>query len=709
LSYLRINLIIKNLFILTLLALNTACSQPLEIVGEGDITSSDGLHNCSMENQPCENSIAGDYDVTYNAVPRPGWSFVGWQGCGLQFPDCSLSVRGSSVSEFWSDVKNFWGNEGSPLIAVFEADEPLKPNILLIVADDLGYNDLAINNNNTQIDTPSMDQIAREGVRFTRHYAHGVCSPARAALLTGFYAERMGYFPNGRGISPEVVTLPDRLKEEGYVTWHIGKWHIGDTHRTAWPDHQGFDHWFGFLNQWRLAGKMVDGKVIHTFPRYDNPWLEGDSELGRNFPGHLENILTDKAIQVLDTVNKGQAPWFMNLWYFAPHDPVQPASEFAALYPDTPAGRYQALVNQLDTNIGRIVSHLDSLGALENTIIILVSDNGGTETDVDSNTPYTGIKATLTEGGLRTPLIIRWPSKRWPDDALHGTVFEDTISIQDIYPTLLASIGVVPPENQDGKTYFESIKQLEPAPQTPLFWELFNKKGGLSADGGLRFFDWFFWGVWSPTLYDLNADYTGTQYLTPLPGAELKAMEASYTDWYIDVHTVKTKYVPDENGGGVLTGMSFQRTPGFLSYTFGMSIPDALDGQLAAQAGIWTLDRNNNTVTAQYGSLVLTGEIQNNNSCHSIVVSGHFNRGVGSYPGPYMMALHLFIDGVLSDSAKIEATLATPDITIETTIGKSGQTVTLLSPVIMNIALTSSTPITVESFSQDLCSREAAR
>lgn len=666
-----------------------------------------------MENQPCKNSLDGDYDVTYHAVPRPGWSFVGWEGCGVQFPDCSFSVPGSSVSEFWGNVKNFYGNEGSPLIAVFEANEPvkrLKPNILLIVADDLGYNDLAINSNNAQIDTPSMDQIAREGVRFTRHYAHGVCSPARAALLTGFYAERMGYSPNGRGISPEVVTLPERLKEEGYITWHIGKWHLGDLDRTAWPDHQGFDHWFGFLNQWRLPGKIVDGEVIHTFPRYNDPWLEGDSEIGRHVPGHLENILTDKAIEVLDTVNKGQAPWFINLWYFAPHAPVQPASEFAALYPDTAAGRYRALVNQLDTNIGRVVAHLDSLGALEDTIVIVVSDNGGTEAHVDSNTPYTGTKTTLTEGGLRTPLIIRWPAERWPDDALHGTVFEDTISIQDIYPTLLASIGVAPPTKQDGENYFESIKQLKAVPQKPLFWGLRDdKKGGLSADGRLRYFDWFFWGAWRPTLYDLDADYTGTQYLTPLPVAELTQMEASYSTWYIDVHSVKTKYVQDENGGGVLTGMSLQRTPGFLSYTFGMSIPEALDGQLAAQAGIWTLSRTKNTITATYGSLVLTGEIKNSNSCHSIVVSGHFNRRVGGNPGPYIMALDLFIDGVLSDSAKIEATLATPDVTIETIIGNSGQTGTLLAPVIMNIRLTSSTPVTVESFSKDLCSREAFR
>ena len=107
--------------------------------------------------------------------------------------------------------------------------EPEKPNILLIMADDLGYNDLAINNDNTLIYTPNLDQLARQGVRFTRHYATAVCSPARAALLTGQHPARNGYVPNGRGISLQLHTLPDVLKEAGYTTWHIGKWHKGNS------------------------------------------------------------------------------------------------------------------------------------------------------------------------------------------------------------------------------------------------------------------------------------------------------------------------------------------------------------------------------------------------------------------------------------------------------------------------------------------------
>jgi hypothetical protein len=122
-----------------------------------------------------------------------------------------------------------------------------KPNILLVMVDDLGFNDLAINNDNTAIHTPNLDQLARDGVRFTRHYAHAVCSPARASLLTGQYSERLGYLPNGRGISSDVTTLPEQLLSLGYNTWHVGKWHIGDLQPESRPENQGFDHWFGFV------------------------------------------------------------------------------------------------------------------------------------------------------------------------------------------------------------------------------------------------------------------------------------------------------------------------------------------------------------------------------------------------------------------------------------------------------------------------------
>ena len=286
-----------------------------------------------------------------------------------------------------------------------------RPNVLLIVADDMGYNDLAINNGNTAIHTPALDDLARQGIRFTRHYADAVCSPARAALLTGQYAARNNYEPNGRGMSPQLITLAEALRDNGYQTWHIGKWHIGDTLRDAWPDRQGFEHWFGFLNQWLLAGAHRNGKLIRVQPRYNDPWLITDGDAGQRYPGHLDDILTDKAIATLGALAEGTQPWFINLWYYAPHAPVTPAADFAAQYPSTPAGRYRALVHQLDANVARVLEGLRASGQLESTVVIFVSDNGGTNHEIDSNYPFFGNKATFHEGGLRTPLLIRLPGQ----------------------------------------------------------------------------------------------------------------------------------------------------------------------------------------------------------------------------------------------------------------------------------------------------------
>lgn len=598
--------------------------------------------------------------------------------------------------------------DGDGIVDRLDANPTGKPNILVIMADDLGFNDLAINNTNTQIDTPNMDQLARDGVRFTRHYASAVCSPARASFLTGYYPERLGYLPNGRGISPAVETLPERLREEGYTTWHIGKWHIGDLERTAWPDHQGFDHWFGFLNQFRLAGVQVDGEFVPSVPRYQNPWLESDTEPGRYFTGHLETILTDKAIAVLTSLNSAQAPWFLNLWYFAPHGPVQPASEFAQNYPDTPAGKYQALVNQLDYNVGRVVNHLAAIGALDDTVVILVSDNGGTNLNNDNNAPFAGAKSTLTEGGLRTPLVIRWP-----DEALNAQVITDIVSIEDIYPTLLESIGLAPADDLDGHSFYGHVRQLEAIAPRERYWDHimtndWTSFGVLSADGRWRLTQPPpLWGVdLEPNLYDLELDPSATQPVLPPPLEQIAQMEASFLAWYRDVHTVDMTYVPDAHGGGVLSGMDLLRTPGFGTYTFGLGLPDARQGLLASQPGVWQLSRSADTVTAQFGNVALAGEITNSNSCHSIVVSGIFQRQLSPTSGPDQINLALFIDGVEVNTAVVEDALEVDDPAVETVIGDplAPAAGPLPVPVILNTALNDSTPLTVNTFSQELCS-----
>lgn len=581
-----------------------------------------------------------------------------------------------------------------------------KPNILMIVMDDLGNNDLAINNGNTNIDTPNLDQISQDGVRFTRHYGSQVCSPARAALLTGLFPERMGFMASGPGISTDIVTMPERLQQEGYSTWHIGKWHIGELHRQSWPDYQGFDHWFGFLNQWRLAGVQSGGEFVPTAPTYLDPYLESDSVVGQHYPGHLETILTDKAIEVIDDLHASSAAWFLNLWFYAPHNPITPSAEFAALYPDTDAGKYQALVKQMDDNIGQVISHLDAIGAKQDTIIVIVSDNGGTNAVLDNNYPYFGKKGTITEGGLRTPLLVLWP-----DAGLNGQVIDDTISIQDIYPTLMEAIGATEPPDLDGVSFYPRIDQAQPAPQRDLFWETTSDAsyGVLTADGLWRLYQPLpFWGIeLTSRLYDLLLDPTAAMELLPPPPAQVSLMNQSYDDWFRDVHEVQTTYTPGTNGGGVLSGRDFLRTPGNGWFTFAIGVPDQLDGQIAAQSGVWDMNRAGNTITANFGPVSLFGDITNSNTCHNVAITGHFHRKVASFGQPDSIRLALYIDEVEVDSIDVDgAVLVVPDPAVATTIGDpavpSGNG-TIVAPVVLSAELEDTSPWTLALMNQAVC------
>ena len=569
------------------------------------------------------------------------------------------------------------------------------------MVDDLGYNDLAINNDNDAIDTPNLDQLARDGVRFTRHYASAVCSPARAALLTGQYSERLGYMPNGRGISSEITTLPEVLQDHGYATWHIGKWHIGDLEEEAKPDHQGFDHWFGFFRQSWLAGKHENGELVMDRPRYEEPWLEGSDSPGRHYPGHLENILTEKALEVLTELEGDEPPWFVNLWFYAPHAPISPAAEFASQYPDTAEGRYRALVKQLDTNIGRIMSHLEEIGALENTIVVLVSDNGGTNREIDNNAPFFGTKASLQEGGIRTPMIIRWAR-----GGHRGQVIDDPVSIRDIYPTLLASLNIEPPVELDGRNLEPLLSGQQALPGRSLFWEHGSAYSVRSRNSEWRLLRPLF--SYSLSIFDLLQDPTVSNPVVPLPQPVTSELQADYASWYRDVHRVKTRYTVDKNGQGSLTGMDMQRSPGFERYTFGMAISDQDSGQLALQLDSWGISRSGNTVTARFGDHYLSGEIDSDSSCHSIVVVGSFYRQLVWFTEEENISLSLYLDGELTEAIQADGVFEVDDLSAAIEVGDPDLVSidgSLPSPVVLNIAADQSPVWTVESFSQELCQR----
>ncbi|MEP4146689.1 MAG: sulfatase-like hydrolase/transferase [Halioglobus sp.] len=613
---------------------------------------------------------------------------------------CACTMLAACSGDSAPTTHSQGGSQGSSSSSI-ETNAAENPNILLIMVDDLGFNDLAINNLSGSGDTPNLDAFAQKGIRFTRHYASPVCSPARAALLTGQHPERFGFSPNGRGIPTDVVTLPDRLIEEGYTTWHLGKWHLGDTEKEAWPDRQGFQHWLGFLNQWRLAGKTRDGEIRLAKPRYKNPWLQGDTEPGRHFNGHLEDILTEKAIEVISDLKAAGQPWFLNLWYYAPHTPISPSAEFADRYPKTDAGRYRALLNQLDSNIGRVLGHLEAEGLKEETVVIVVSDNGGTNRQIDNNAPYFGSKSTLYEGGIRTPLLIRWPNQ---DGNAH--IRDEIVTTADIYPTLMDALGFDGPAELDGVSFYQRPSRSKGTAGRTLFWEHGNGYSVLSSDGRWRLYHTksIFGEPQKTLLYDLLADPTGTEPVSSQDHPQTAALSQAYDQWYRDVHTIAVQRNKGEAGSITLSGMDLQRAPGFSGFTFALGLSPHSEGTLASQEDIWRLERSGDTITAHFGEQTLSGEVNQAAECSSVIVSGFFYRHISSIAGPDTISLSLYVDGKLAQTGQSDGVLSTDNLSAGTVIGDpNSPTLEVKNPRILNVAASESSRISIAELHRDAC------
>lgn len=515
------------------------------------------------------------------------------------------------------------------------------PNILLIVLDDFGYNDLGANGNpNTP--TPNLDALAAEGILYTRHYADASCSAARAALMTGKNPAAHGLRPNHLGLSVGTPTIASMLGERGYRTQHIGKWHIASATLEQSPSQLGFDDWFGFLHNNELKGPSADG-IRYSFPTYINPWLRDNQSLPKQHTGHLTNILTDRAIEFLHQQQGQTQPWFLNLWYFAPHEPIQPDPEFRKKYPDTKEGNFHALIDQLDYNIGRVMEALDKSGTAENTLVIVLSDNGGTNQATNNNYPFRGKKTDYLEGGLRTPLFMRWPGHIEP-----RVVSDELVSIYDIFPTIAQASAATPPAGLIGRSLLDPGRAATPQ----LYWEtttgINHIYSILSADGRWRYTDF----SWTQGLMDLNADPSGSDnVLDRYPDVAAKLVD-DYLRWRKTVRNVAVNYEPaNSRGGAVVRGDDLQRSPGYAGFTFAIGVtPLAADGTtpevIAEQAGRWRLEANG----TQGMKLDVLGQVVTTPAlpigrCSEVVVTTQFNY---SPVQPQYNESHIdvFIDGV---------------------------------------------------------------
>jgi arylsulfatase A-like enzyme len=308
------------------------------------------------------------------------------------------------------------------------AETPPRPNVLLVITDDQGYGDFSLHGNPT-LKTPHIDALGRQSVRFDRFFVNSFCSPTRAALLTGRYPLRCGVWGVTHGketMRSEEVTLAEMLRGAGYRTGCFGKWHNGEQFPYT-PPGQGFDEFFGFHNG-------------HWNNYFDTPLLRGAKF--EPTKGYITDVLTDEAIRFLGASR--QQPFFCYVAYNAPHSPFQaPDKHFAAfkaLGLDDTLAAFYAMCAAVDDNVGRLLAELDRLKLAENTIVVFLTDNGGTAGVKHFNAHMRGGKTSVHEGGTRVPLFVRWPA-----GLMEARVVPQIAAHIDVTPTLLDLCGIEPP------------------------------------------------------------------------------------------------------------------------------------------------------------------------------------------------------------------------------------------------------------------------
>jgi arylsulfatase A-like enzyme len=342
------------------------------------------------------------------------------------------------------------------------------PNIVLILADDLGYGDPGCYGG-AKILTPHIDQLAREGARFTDfHSASAVCSPTRASILTGRYPARFGVTRAFRDTKDEflprdTITLPMLLRQAGYATAHVGKWHLGGLRRSdigdrvsasPGPIEHGFDHYLAMNEEPEPRGRLVRERGVY---REGGQYLFRDDKPEPPSNEHLTEIEIAEAERLIESFHKQRQPFFLNVWFDAPHEPYEPSpDQYLKLYEGKAVGDdllYRSMVTHLDAGVGRIVARLKQLGVADNTLIVFTSDNGAT--GAGSNAPLRGGKGTLFEGGIRVPMIAVWPGRIRP-----GTVSNEFAISMDLLPTLLEAAGVNLPRDHfpDGQSLLTHLR-----------------------------------------------------------------------------------------------------------------------------------------------------------------------------------------------------------------------------------------------------------
>ena len=420
------------------------------------------------------------------------------------------------------------------------------PNILLIVADDLGYGDLGCYGcRDTR--TPAIDSLANDGVRFTTFYANAPeCTPTRTALLTGRYQHRVGGLEcalgignvgryddairlresHDMGLPPSETSIARMLKNAGYATAICGKWHLG-YERKFFPDKHGFDYWFG------PVGGAVD--YFHHCEYTGQPSLYENGQLVRR-DGYLTDLITDAAVNCIDRAT--DQPLFLYVPYTAPHTPYQgpddrktepvPQEEYNKGTRET----FCAMVERMDYGIGRILTALDRRGLADNTLVIFMSDNGANRTG--NNGPLSGHKGSVFEGGIRVPCIARWPGR------LPADVTSDQACITfDFSRSIVRAAGAAIPSNRpfDGMDILRHVQDGRSARQRTLFWRARRGERTRKAvrHGDLKYIQLWDGPEMKEYLFDLCGDLAEEENLLSERTGDAEQLKRLLADWELRV------------------------------------------------------------------------------------------------------------------------------------------------------------------------------
>lgn len=421
-----------------------------------------------------------------------------------------------------------------------------KPNIIIIMTDDMGYADVGFNGCK-DIPTPNIDRIANEGIRFDEGYvSFPVCGPSRAGFLTGRYQDRFGFTTNPSidpnnpiaGLPIEEETMAQVLKKANYNNAIIGKWHMG-TNAVFHPLERGFDYFYGFLSGGHHY--FPEKLTLNNLSEVKKKWQWYSTKIIENrAPVEIKEYLTDAlsnaAVNFIDKQVKDDQQFMLYLAYNAPHTPLQASEKYLSRFPnikDKKRKTYAAMVSAVDDGVGRVLAALKEQGLDEDTIIVFLSDNGGARNNASDNGPLRGLKGDLFEGGVRVPFAIRWKGV-----IPEGNSYKNPVSSLDIMATIVAqtNVKINPEKPLDGVDLIPFLTgKNNGAPHDYLFWRKWEQNAMAIRHGNYKLVANKKQDQETPELFDLSTDISESKNLKSEKLKISKDLQKEWNNWNKDL------------------------------------------------------------------------------------------------------------------------------------------------------------------------------